>query len=73
MVHNKKLSEGQALSIGSFQKVQREVLYFPYVGKKMKSIHKLPKNCNIYGKNREIFGMCNFCTPVKRNSPDVWN
>ena len=38
-------SEGVALSIGPFQKVQHEVAYFPYVVKKMKSRRKLSKNC----------------------------
>ena len=34
MVQVKKLLVGPALSIGSFQKVQREVIYFPFVVKK---------------------------------------
>ena len=29
MVHNKKLFKGPGFSIGSFQMVQREVIYFP--------------------------------------------
>ena len=58
----RNFSERPELSIGPFQKVQREVMYFPYVvKKKMKSRrHKLSKNCSIHGKNREISGPYNF-------------
>ena len=63
------LSEGPALSIGSFQKVQREVIYFPYVVKKMKSRHKLSKHCSVYSKTR--LWLYNFWTPTKSNIPDV--
>ena len=34
MVYNRKVSVGPALSIGPFQKVQGEVIYFPYVVRK---------------------------------------
>ena len=70
----RNFSEDRVLCIGHFQKIQLELIYFPYVvRKKMKSRHKLSKKCNIHGKNREIFGPYNFWTPVKRNIPDVWN
>ena len=34
MVHKKKFSEGPAFSIGPFQQVQRELIYFTYVVRK---------------------------------------
>ena len=63
------------LSLGPFQKVQHEVIYFASCTKleKMKIRRKLAKNCRIHGKNREISGPYNFWTPVKSNIPDVWN
>ena len=67
----RNFSEGPGFSIGPFQKVQREVIYFPYVV--MKCRRKLSKNCSINDKNREFSGPYNFWTPVKRDIPDVWN
>ena len=55
----RNFSEGLTLSFRPFQKVQREVSYFPYV-EKVKSRHKLSKNCSINGKNCEISGPYNF-------------
>ena len=61
--------------IKGFQKVEREVWYFPSVVKKMKSRHKLSKNCSMHGKCCEFSGPYNFWTSVKSNIPDVrnWN
>ena len=67
----RKSSEGPALSIGLFQKVQRKMIYFPYVVRK--NVSELSKNCSIHGKNCEISGMYNFWTPIKSSIPDVWN
>ena len=64
-------SEGPGFSIGPFQKVQLEMIYFPYVV--MKCRRELSKNCSIHGKNREISGPHNFWTPVQRNITDAWN
>ena len=47
----RKLSEGPVLIIGSFKKVELELIYFYVVRKKMKNYHKLFKNCSIPGKN----------------------
>ena len=44
--------EGPALSIGPSQKVQCEVIYFPYAVRKSKELFK---NCSIDGTNREAF------------------
>ena len=49
-------SEGPALSIEPFQKVQREVIYSPDVVEKMKNRREWSKNCSIHGENREISG-----------------
>ena len=65
--------EGPALSIGPFQKIQREVIHFPYVVRKMKNHRKLSKNCSKHGKSRETSGPFYFWTPIKTNIPDVWN
>ena len=47
----RNFSEGPALGIAPFQKIQREVIYFLYVvRKKMKSHHKLSKILNIRKK-----------------------
>ena len=44
VVHKKNFSEGPPLSIGPFQKVQRETIYFPYVVRKNeKGAIKCPK------------------------------
>ena len=67
----RKSSEGPALSIGLFQKVQRKMIYFPYVVRK--NVSDLSNNCSIHGKNCEISGLYNFWTPTKSSSPDVWN
>ena len=67
----RKSSEGPALSIGLFQKVQGKIIYFPYVFRK--NVSELSKNCSIHGKNCEISGMYNFWTPIKSSIPDVWN
>ena len=57
----RKFSEGPALSIGPFQKIQREVIYFIYaVRKSENSRHILSKNLNMHGEHREIFGSYNF-------------
>ena len=67
----RKSSEGPALSIGLFQKVQRKMIYFPYVVRK--NVSDLSNNCSIHGKNCEISGLYNFWTSVKSNIPNVWN
>ena len=56
----RNFSEGPALSMGPFNKVQREVICFPYIVKKMKCCRKLSKICSIHGKNREVFGPYDF-------------
>ena len=53
----RKFSGGPTLSIGPFQKVQREVIYFPFVVRK--KVSELSKYCSIHGKNREISGPYN--------------
>ena len=78
MVRNKKFfrkSERNflALSIEPFYKVQREVIYFPYVVIKNEKPSLIIQNCSIHGNNCEISGPNNFWTPVKSNIPDVWN
>ena len=67
----KKFSEVPALSIGSFQKVQREVIYFPFVVRK--NVSDLSKNVSIPCKSCEISGPYNFLTPIKSSIPDIWN
>ena len=57
-----KFSEGQALGIGPFQKVQREVISFPYV------VRKNEKPPYIV----QMSGPYIFWTPVKSNISDVW-
>ena len=47
MVHKEKIcSRNSSVSIGPFQKVQREVIYFLFVVRK--NVSKLSKNCNIH-------------------------
>ena len=58
-------SEGPALSIGPFQKVQQEVFYSLTYLEKMKSCHKFSRNCSIHGKNCEISSLYNFWKPIK--------
>ena len=50
----RNFSEGPGFSNGPFQKVHSEVIYFPYV------VRKLSKNYSIHGKNRDISGLYNF-------------
>ena len=53
----RNVSADPALSIESFQKVQRDVIYFPnVVRKKLRIRHILFKNGSIQGENREIYG-----------------
>ena len=62
----KNFSEGPALSIGPFHKVQHEVIYFLYVVRKNeKPPYIFSKNCSIHGKNCETSGPYNFWTSVK--------
>ena len=61
----RNFSEGPALSIAPFQKVQREVMYFPYVVRKVKTRRKLFINCSTHDKNLEISCPYNFWTPRK--------
>ena len=57
-----KFSEGQALGIGPFQKVQREVISFPYV------VRKNEKPPYIVQMSVPYI----FWTPVKSNISDIW-
>ena len=56
-------SEGPAVSIGPFQKVQHRVIYFPIVVRR--NVSELSKSCRTHCKN--------FWTPIKSSIPDVWN
>ena len=56
----RKFSEGPALSMGPFQKVESEVIYFPYVVTKNEISKKLSKNFTINGKYCEVSGRYNF-------------
>ena len=56
----RKFSEGPALSMGPFQKVESEVIYFPYVVTKNEISKKLSKNFTINGKYCEVSGQYNF-------------
>ena len=72
MVRNKKFFRKSErnflpLSIEPFYKVQREVIYFPYVVIKNEKPSLIIKNCSIHGNNCEISGPNNFWTPVKSN------
>ena len=70
----RKFSEGPALTIGPFQKIQREVIYFIYAARKSETRRRiLSKNLNIHGEHREIFGSYNFWIPVKSIISDIWN
>ena len=53
-----KLAEVPSLSIGSFQKVLREMIYFPF--KVRQNVSEFSKNCGIHCKNCDISGPCNF-------------
>ena len=70
MVRNKKLFKRLALRIGAFQKVQLEMIHFPYIVKKWKDAVNCPK---IVAYTVKIFGLYNFWTPVENNISDVWN
>ena len=61
----RKFSEGSALSIGPFQKILLEMMYFPYVVEKLKSRRKMSNICSIHAKC-EISSPCNFSTPHKK-------
>ena len=50
----RNFSEGLALSIVPFQKVQREVIYFSYVVKNWKICRKLFKNCSLHSTNDTV-------------------
>ena len=60
-----------ALSIGPFQNIQREVIYFLFVVRK--NVSELSKNISIHCKSHEISGPYDFLTPIKSSIPDVWN
>ena len=50
----RNFSVGPVVSIGHFQKVQCEMMYFTYEVRKMETRHKLCKNYAIHGKNCRI-------------------
>ena len=52
MVHNEKLFRSS--SVKYLKVVRPQVIYFPYVVRKMKSPCKLSENCSIHCKNQEI-------------------
>ena len=60
MVQNNKLFRMSNVKFGLFQKVQRKVIFFAYVIRKMKRHRNLSKNCSIHSKSREISGQYNF-------------
>ena len=64
--------EFPALSIGPFQKVQREMIYFPYELKKWKAAVNCP---NIVAYTIKIMksGSCNSWAAANHNIHDVWN
>ena len=65
--------EGPTLSIGPFQKVQCEVIYFHYEVKKWKVARNWINIVAYSLKNRETSRPYNFWTPAKSNILDVWN
>ena len=67
----KQFSKIPLLSIGTFQNIQREVIYFSFVVRK--KVSELSKYFSMHCKSREISGPYNFLTPIKSNIPDVWN
>ena len=67
----KKFSEVPPLSIGPFEEVQREVIYFPFAIRK--NVSELSKDFSSHCKSRENSGPRNFLTPIKSSIPDVWN
>ena len=71
MVNNEKIFRSRALSVGPFQNVQHEVIYFPFVVRK--NVSELSKNFSIHCKSHEISGPYDFLTPIKSSIPDVWN
>ena len=56
----RNFSEGPALSIRPFQKIQREVIYYFYVVMKNDKPPEIVQNYSIHGKSREISGPYNF-------------
>ena len=65
----KLFSEIPVLSIGTFQNIQREVIYFPFAVRK--NVSELSKYFSMHCKGREISGPYNLLTPIKSNIPDV--
>lgn len=67
----RNFSEGLALSTGPFQKIQHEVIYFPYVNRKNEIPLWSVQKYTIHGKNREISGPYNFWTLIKSSIRDL--
>ena len=65
----KKSSEVPALSVGPFQNVQHELIYFPFVV--IKNVSELSKNFSMHCKSHEFSGPYNFLTPIKSSIPDI--
>ena len=65
----KIFSKVPALSVGPFQNVQQEVIFFPFVV--IKNVSELSKNFSMHCKNRESSGPYNFLTPIKSSILDV--
>ena len=59
--------------VQSFQKVQWEVIYFPYLVTKTRSCCILSRNCSIHGENWEISSLYKFWVPVKSSISDIWD
>ena len=73
MIHNDKLARSSSAKVLELSRRSNLNSVSNMWLEKMKRRRKFSKNCSMRGKKGEISGPYNFWTPIKNNTPNIWN